>query len=223
VARKARSPSKALAPRYATKPHRLALNLRCMIDPVLDSANDRESMWLCMRCVCARTPQAQSTEALTKDAGWSKGQPVPYLALCTLFEQLAETSGRLDMQVLLASLCIPAGRALMLTSYSTLIPLQELLRKFFASVVLLTPEDLEACIYLATGQVCTWRTCQVSAPPHATCCGLKHVALDPSHKQVAPSYENVELGIGDALVRPQRREGKPFERYMFGSCAEIQP
>ncbi len=62
-----------------------------------------------------------------KDAIWKAGEPVPFSALCKTLKEIEDTSSRLDIT--------------------------ETLRCFFLSVISLTPQDLEACVYLACGKV----------------------------------------------------------------------
>ncbi|XP_053674586.1 DNA ligase 1 [Anopheles nili] len=63
----------------------------------------------------------------TKDAFWKQGEKVPYLALARTFEKIEETSGRLRMI--------------------------EILSNFFRSVILLSPNDLLASVYLCLNQL----------------------------------------------------------------------
>lgn len=62
-----------------------------------------------------------------KDASWSKGSSVPYLALAKTFEFIESTSGRLKII--------------------------ELLSNFFRSVGVLSPADLPTCVYLCLNQL----------------------------------------------------------------------
>ncbi len=62
-----------------------------------------------------------------EDAIWKAGEPVPFSTLCKTLKAIEDTSSRLDIT--------------------------ETLRHFFVSVIALTPEDLEACVYLACGKV----------------------------------------------------------------------
>ncbi|KAG5191094.1 ATP-dependent DNA ligase [Tribonema minus] len=66
-------------------------------------------------------------EALLDGCGWKAGEAVPYSALCAVFERIEAVTGRLEIQ--------------------------EMLRGFFATVIALTPDDLEACVFLACNQV----------------------------------------------------------------------
>ncbi|XP_058444785.1 DNA ligase 1 isoform X2 [Malaya genurostris] len=61
------------------------------------------------------------------DAFWKQGEKIPYLALARTFEIIEETSGRLKMT--------------------------ETLSNFFRSVILLSPKDLLACVYLSLNQL----------------------------------------------------------------------
>ena len=79
-----------------------------------------------------------------KDATWKAGTPVPYRAICDVFEKIEATTKRLEIQEMLCNL--------------------------FRSVIALTPDDLLATVYLACNSV-------------------------------APGFENVELGIGEALLK----------------------
>ena len=79
-----------------------------------------------------------------KDATWKAGAPVPYRAICDVFEKIEATTKRLEIQEMLCNL--------------------------FRSVIALTPDDLLATVYLACNSV-------------------------------APGFENVELGIGEALLK----------------------
>ncbi|XP_050078976.1 DNA ligase 1 [Anopheles maculipalpis] len=62
-----------------------------------------------------------------KDAFWKKGDRVPYLALARTFQMIEETSGRLRMI--------------------------EILANYFRSVILLSPKDLLASVYLCLNQL----------------------------------------------------------------------
>ncbi|XP_049537385.1 DNA ligase 1 isoform X2 [Anopheles darlingi] len=62
-----------------------------------------------------------------KDAFWKKGDRVPYLALARTFQTIEETSGRLRMI--------------------------EILANYFRSVILLSPSDLLASVYLSLNQL----------------------------------------------------------------------
>ncbi len=64
---------------------------------------------------------------IMNDTIWKAGEPVPFSALCKTLKAIEDTSSRLDIT--------------------------ETLRKFFMSVIALTPQDLEACVYLACGKV----------------------------------------------------------------------
>ncbi|XP_029710593.1 DNA ligase 1 isoform X2 [Aedes albopictus] len=61
------------------------------------------------------------------DAFWKKGEKVPYLALARTFQIIEETSGRLRMM--------------------------EILSNYFRSVILLSPNDLLASVYLSLNQL----------------------------------------------------------------------
>lgn len=62
-----------------------------------------------------------------KDAFWKKGSATPYLALSRTFQLIEEIKGRLKMI--------------------------EILSNFFRSVILLSPDDLLACMYLSVNQL----------------------------------------------------------------------
>jgi hypothetical protein len=74
---------------------------------------------------------------------WEDDKDLPYLVLCEVFEQIEETSGRLEIQRMLTDL--------------------------MRQVLLKHPQDMYALLYLASNSV-------------------------------APAYECVELGIGDAIL-----------------------
>eukprot|EP00047_Mylnosiga_fluctuans_P017463 m.61547 g.61547 ORF g.61547 m.61547 type:complete len:931 (-) comp7091_c0_seq2:406-3198(-) len=62
-----------------------------------------------------------------KDACWAEGKPVPYRALCGTFAAVEATSKRLEMIAIL--------------------------RNFFRSVIVLTPQDLVTCVYLSANSL----------------------------------------------------------------------
>ncbi len=72
------------------------------------------------------------SDNVLKDEIWKVGEPVPFSALCKTLKDIEDTSSRLDIT--------------------------EILRRFFLSVILLTPQDLEACVYLACGKVSIMHT-----------------------------------------------------------------
>lgn len=73
---------------------------------------------------------AASTELpadVQKIITWKSGEPVPYLALVEIFEEISQTSGRLEKENLFARL--------------------------FRAVMSTTPEDLDVIVYLASNEV----------------------------------------------------------------------
>lgn len=58
---------------------------------------------------------------------WKRGEPVPYLALVEIFEQISKVGGRLDKE--------------------------NLFSRLFRAVISTTPEDLDTIVYLASNEV----------------------------------------------------------------------
>jgi DNA ligase-1 len=75
----------------------------------------------------SKAVSVSSLSALVAEAGWKEGEPVPFLALCKLFERIESISGRLEII--------------------------ELTRGFLLTVLALTPEDLATCVYLCCCKV----------------------------------------------------------------------
>ncbi len=69
----------------------------------------------------------KACNVLADGTSWKAGEPVLFSTFCKALKQIEETSSRLDIT--------------------------ETLRRFFVSVITLTPQDLEACVYLACGKV----------------------------------------------------------------------
>ena len=76
---------------------------------------------------------AKSNESLLQSATWKSGSSIPYLALCSTFEQIEQITSRLAIQ--------------------------ELLTDIFRQVLLISPKDLYELIYLASNSVAAAYEC----------------------------------------------------------------
>lgn len=107
---------------------------------------------------------------------WKAGEPVPYLALVDIFEEISQTSGRLEKENLFARL--------------------------FRAVISTTPDDLDVIVYLASNEVSPvydgkelgiGDSLLVKAVCEAT--GRKKDAVEEAYEKEGDLVRNEPLGI----------------------------